>query len=462
VKDYDLVIIGAGPAGMAAAALAAAQGATIALIDEQPTAGGQIYRNLSQADPEQLRILGPDYRKGQSLIDGLVTHNVTHINAATVWDVTEDLAITYSQNGEARQIAGQFVLIATGALERPVPVPGWTLPGVMTAGAAQIMLKTSGLLAEDAVLAGSGPLLYLLAAQMIAAKSPPKAIVETQTRRDMINAFPELGGAMRGWKAIAKGVGLLKTIRQAGIRRYRAAQDIAVIGSEKATALRFRSQGDNHELPCSTVLLHQGVVPNTQITRALRLDHLWNPAQRCFHPVLNDWGKTGNDRIFVAGDGAGINGARAAELAGRLCAAEILHQLGKIDRAARDAISRPVRKTLNSERAVRPFLDALYPPPEQILLPANDTIICRCEEVRAGDVRRYAKLGCIGPNQTKAFGRCGMGPCQGRYCALTVTELLATENNLSQQAVGSYRIRSPLKPVTLGEVASLQNSPDGK
>ena len=113
------------------------------------------------------------------------------------------------------------------------------------------------------------------------------------------------------------------------------------------------------------------------------------------------------------------------------------------------------------QQSIRPFLDRLYRPSPEILTPPDEVIVCRCEEVTAGEIRSYARLGCIGPNQTKAFGRTGMGPCQGRYCGLTVTEILAAENNLTQDEVGSYRIRPPIKPVTLGEIAQCRDSLDG-
>jgi NAD(P)H-nitrite reductase large subunit len=109
--------------------------------------------------------------------------------------------------------------------------------------------------------------------------------------------------------------------------------------------------------------------------------------------------------------------------------------------------------------AARPFLEAAYPPYAGALSPADSTIICRCEEVTAGDIRATAKLGCLGPNQTKAFGRAGMGPCQGRYCGLTVTRLLADANGRTPDQTGSYRIRAPIKPVTLGELSQLAVAP---
>jgi len=101
------------------------------------------------------------------------------------------------------------------------------------------------------------------------------------------------------------------------------------------------------------------------------------------------------------------------------------------------------------------MLDAMYPPPAWITNPPDDAIVCRCEEVTAGEVRRMTKLGCLGPNQTKAFSRCGMGPCQGRMCGSTVAAILAAENGLDPEEVGQYRIRPPLKPVPIGAIAAL-------
>lgn len=458
MKKFDLVVIGAGPAGMSAACLAAKHGVSVAILDEQANAGGQIYRNIMQADAPRLDILGPDYQNGRPLVKALSDSDVTHFSNAVVWGVTSDGVVSYSINREAAQISGRFLLIATGALERPIPIPGWTLPGVLTAGAAQILMKSSGLVPDKAVIVGSGPLIYLLATQMISAGTPPKALVETQTRRDMIAGMQHVGGALRGWKAIAKGVRMMGKIQAAKVPRYQGAHDLRVFGENCAEGIEFQSKGRLHKLESATLLLHQGVVPNTQITRALRLGHNWDNTQRCFRPVLDSWGKSSIDTIFVAGDGAGISGAKAAEYAGRISASEILCRLGLIDQNQRDQLSAGANAALGVEHAVRPFLDTLYPPSGQVLAPADDVIICRCEAVRAGDIRRYAQLGCSGPNQTKAFGRPGMGSCQGRYCALTVTELLAAAHGKPQDEIGSYRIRSPIKPVTLGELSSIETN----
>ncbi|MDA3856818.1 MAG: FAD/NAD(P)-binding oxidoreductase, partial [Roseovarius sp.] len=162
----DLAIIGVGPAGMAAAQLAAGKGLSVCILDEQPRAGGQIYRDVDRVAPLRGDLLGKDYTEGRHLTKGLGAPGITHLAGAVVWAIEEGPRLAYTMDGKGALIDAGHVLLATGALERPMPLPGWTLPGVMTAGAGQILLKQSGVMARRAVLVGSGPLLYLIAAQM--------------------------------------------------------------------------------------------------------------------------------------------------------------------------------------------------------------------------------------------------------------------------------------------------------
>jgi len=453
----DLAVIGAGPAGMAAAAKAAELGLSVALLDEQPNAGGQIYRDVDRVAALRGDILGKDYTDGAALTAGLRHDRINHIRSAVVWSIEDGFRLFYTKNGRGAQVAAGRVLLATGALERPMPLPGWTLPGVMTAGAGQILLKQSGVVARNAVLAGSGPLLYLIAAQMVCAGKPPAALVETQTTGDMIGAMRHLNGALRGWTYLVKGLKMLAMISRAGVPRYTGATGLAIDGGERAEAVRFTRRGRTHRIVCDTVFLHHGVVPNTQAARSLGVAHAWDAAQSCFVPSVDDWGQSDVPGIWIAGDGTGIGGAKAAEIAGRLAALKIAEQMGRLTASARDAQAAPLRASRSRERAARPFLDAAYPPYDGAIAPADDTVVCRCEEVTAGEIRSYAKLGCLGPNQTKAFGRAGMGPCQGRYCGLTVTALLAEANGRTPDETGHYRIRPPLKPVALGELAAMDN-----
>lgn len=455
---HDLVIIGAGPAGMAAAAQSAELGLSVTLLDEQLRAGGQIYRDVDRASPSRGNILGTDYTDGTRLTEDLRQSGVEHISGAVVWAIEDEFRISYTCNGRGAQIEADRILLATGAQERPMPIPGWTLPGVMTAGAGQILLKQSGIVAQGAALVGSGPLLYLIAAQMVRAGKPPAAMIETQARGDMLRALRHVSGALRGWPYMAKGLNMLAEIKRAKVPRYTGATQIAVEGEGKAEVVTFTHKGRRRRIACETVYLHHGVVPSTQAARSLGISHRWDAAQGAFVPELDAWGQSDVEGVFIAGDGAGIGGAKAAEHAGRLAALKVAENAKRLPPQHCNRMATPLRGALVRELAARPFLDAAYPPYAAALHPADKTVICRCEEVTAGDIRSYAKLGCLGPNQTKAFGRAGMGPCQGRYCGLTVTALLADANGRSPDETGYYRIRAPLKPVTLGELAAMEET----
>ncbi len=161
--------------------------------------------------------------------------------------------------------------------------------------------------------------------------------------------------------------------------------------------------------------------------------------------------------LYVAGDGAGIGGAIAAELSGELAALQAAYQLGGISQAIRNTTGALMHKRLKKELAIRPFLDTLYAPDFQAMLQSDDTMICRCEEVTVGQLRNYAREGCLGLNQTKVFSRCGMGPCQGRQCGSNAAIIIADERNIPIEHVDYYRLRAPIKPVSLSEVASLSS-----
>lgn len=463
-KDYDCLIIGSGPAGMAAARKSAELGLSVTLLDEQNNPGGQIYRNVGELSAHQLAVLGPDYRAGMNLVSDLDHTKIDHIKGATVWKVTPTGLVYYTQNQTAKQIKAKHILLATGALERACPIPGWTRPGVMTAGAAQILMKSGGLVADQSILIGSGPLLYLLAIQMVRAGRKPKAILETQSASNLKSALPLLPTTLAGWMLLAKGLGYLTRLRLARIPRYTAVSSVSLEGDtgeggyDEAKLVRFDHKGREKTLSADHFFLHQGVVPNTQITRSLELEHEWSDQQLCFVPKTDAHGLTSEPIISLAGDGAGIGGADVAKLSGHIAAFEIAYRLDKITKAQRDRLTAPFFQKRAGLLSARPFLDAVYRPPLEWRQPADNTIICRCEEVTAKDIRSYAALGCKGPNQTKAFGRSGMGPCQGRFCGNVVTELLAEANNLTPQEVGSYRVRAPIKPVSIGELAALNES----
>ena len=454
---HDVVVIGAGPAGIAAAVTAARLGLDVTLLDEQKSAGGQIHRAIEATPVYRRGILGAEYWRGEALVEALRESSVHARYETTVWAIApaaDAFDLCVSAAGCASIVHAKHVIIATGAQERPFPISGWTLPGVMSAGAAQILLKTSGLVPDvPTVLAGSGPLLYLLAAQYAAAGARIEYILDTtpparwrESARE-IAAFARSPYFIKGWSLLRRARRSARFV--AGVTQLRA------IGNGRLQHVGFACGEHAAVVPAGLLLLHQGVVPSINLSNAMGAAHRWDDVHCCFVPVADAWGATSLTGVTIAGDAAGIGGARVAEARGRIAALHAAHALGRIDERARDAQGQqPIRLHEQWTRG-RAFIDRHFQPAPQFRIPAGDTIVCRCEEVTAHEVIEAVRAGCTGPNQLKAFVRCGMGPCQGRLCGLTVTELIAQERGVTPAQVGCYRLRFPVKPITLGELASL-------
>lgn len=466
--DFDVVVIGAGPAGMSAAVRCAQAGLATLLVDEQPGPGGQIYRGITTPAIADRAVLGDDYWHGETLVDRMRGSTVDYRPRTTAWSVMPDGAgqfahweIGLSSAGQSRLARARHVIVATGAQERPFPIPGWTLPGVMTAGAAQILLKTAGLVAGGkTVIAGTGPLLYLLVAQLAAAGARIERVLE------IARSTPSEMGAASAWDFVrspylTKGLAIWR-------RAHRAAPfdtgvtALHVTGDTAVTGIAYQCNGRDYHVEADTVLLHQGVVPGINLTRALGCAHEWNALQRCFTVKRDTWGATTVEGISVAGDGAAIRGARVAELEGEIAALDVLSRLGAVSVAHRDAAAAPLRVALRRWLRGRAFLDARYRPSDTTCIPDGDTIVCRCEEITAAQVADMTDHGVTGPNQMKGLLRCGMGPCQGRLCGLTVTEIVARQCGLTPDETGYYRLRFPIKPVTLQELASMPQTEASK
>jgi len=449
---YDVAVIGAGPSGLAAAALCARAGLATVILDEQATPGGQIYRGITETPVKARGILGDDYWHGEKLARELTASGAQYVPSATVWSLTPEGEIGVSVGGGSMLLQATHVVLATGALERPFPIPGWTLPGVMTAGAAQGLLKSSGLVpAGRSVLAGTGPLLWLLAWQLLNAGAKLEAILDTTPRANRTAALPHaFGFAFSPY--LAKGLRLMSAVR-GRVPIVKGVVELAAEGDAKVRSVRYRTApGEVRSMEIDNLFLHQGVVPNVNLAMSVGIEHTWDDEQLCWRPKLAGHGASSMPGIYVVGDGAGIAGAQAAAWRGVIAAADIVHTVDPV--AARKAAAFAATALRRFERGRR-FLDLYYRPARQFRQPAGDTIVCRCEEVTAKQVVDTVALGCPGPNQMKSFLRCGMGPCQGRLCGLTVTELIAEARGVPPAEVGYYRIRPPVKPITVAELAAL-------
>ena len=457
--EVDLFIVGAGPAGMSAAIEARTHGLRVMLADDQPSPGGQIWRGVEQAANGPVgRILGEDYCAGAEVVKAFRASGTDYRPMSQVWQIESGWHVYLTEGEQARVVQAPNVLLATGAQERPAPFPGWTLPGVMTVGAAQILLKTSAQVPDEPVwIAGNGPLVLVYIKQLLEAGGRVAGWLDTSPSGSLQKGLRHLPSALAAWKDLVKGYGWMRALRGANVPIHRGIENLQAHGDGRLTELSFDSNGKSHRVPASLLLVHEGVVPSIHMSRSLECEMSWHEGQRSFAPQVDEWGETSQTGVFVAGDGAGIAGANAARLRGRLAGLGIAMRAGALSREAARSIEAPIRAELRRELALRPMLEAMYPPRASCSRPTDDTIVCRCEELTAGDIRAAAALGRPGPNQIKSFTRAGMGPCQGRQCGYTIAGILAEAQQRPVSDVGFYRIRPPLKPLTLGELASLDD-----
>ncbi|SHF70544.1 NADPH-dependent 2,4-dienoyl-CoA reductase, sulfur reductase [Modicisalibacter ilicicola DSM 19980] len=459
-RNADIAIVGAGPAGMAAAVTLADAGYRPTVFDMNAAPGGQIYRQL-HAPQASDAVMGKDYRRGRELLDAFLQADIDHRPGSRVWWADNDAsgtALGVLARGQTQRWQARQLILAGGAMERGWPFRGWQLPGVMNAGAAQILLKQGALVPSiPPVLAGSGPLLYLLAWQYLRAARPPALILDVAPARRYGEVLHQVHRAWLGRDYLLKGARLIGALKRAGVPIRQGITALEAEGDTAVERVRYRHKGRWHTQPSELLLTHFGVTPEPQLARSLGLEHVWHAGQQCFVP-RRDATLAAGTNLWIAGDGGGIGGALNAEREGRLVALSLLENEQRTTAEQRregQALLAARRRDLEA----RCLLERLFRLPESWLDDQSaETLVCRCESVSRGELDLAITQGGAGPNQLKAFTRCGMGPCQGRQCGESVTRLLAQRLGGTPDAVGYYHIRPPVHSITLGELAAREAS----
>jgi len=450
MNDRAPVVIGAGPAGCRAAATLAAAGLAPIVLDEAPASGGQIYRRAPAGFTRPYRALyGFDAARARRLhtaFDG-IQGSIDYRPDTLVWDLRRG-ALHCLSGGRSREVAYRDVILAPGARDRIIPFPGWTLPGIYTLGGAQIALKYQGCaIGSRIVFMGTGPLLYLVAYQYAKAGGGVAAVLDTTPFAAKRRAVP---GLLSGGSTFAKGLWYVAALRARGIPVANGIRPVAAEGKDAAVAafLYRDAAGTQRRLACDALAFGFGLSSETQLADLAEVPFAFDAVQQQFLPERDLAGRTPVRGVYLAGDGGGIAGADAAELAGERAALALLedrgHEVGKPRRAA-------LERALRQGAGFRVALEAAFPFPAELAAGMPDeTILCRCEGVTAGEFRRAARaLDADEINRAKAFSRCGMGRCQGRVCGPAAAVVLAAALDLPPERMGRLRGQPPIKPIPM-------------
>ncbi|WP_050479177.1 NAD(P)/FAD-dependent oxidoreductase [Herbaspirillum rhizosphaerae] len=462
------VIVGAGPAGVRAAQTLVAHGLRPIVLDEAPRAGGQIYR---QPPPgfyrSKKKLYGFEAGRADSIHSDFaaLAQQIDYRPHTLVWNAQpEVIDLMNTSTLAADSLAWQDIIVATGATDRVLPVPGWTTPGVYTLGGAQVALKFQGCaIGRRVVLAGTGPLLYLVAYQYAKAGAEVAAVLDSSSLSDRIAALPDMLGQPA---LLIKGMYYMAWLMAHRIPLKTHARLLRVEGEEQVRAVVWRREsmttddfaaGPEQTVECDALGFGYALRSETQLADLLGCRFGFDPVQRAYLPERDKAGRSSVPGVYFAGDGAGIMGADAAELAGERAALALLHDRGvQIDTARAEMLERRLARIA----AFRKGLERAFPFPQKWAELAEDQlIVCRCEHISAGELRQAARDGNAQEmNRLKALTRAGMGRCQGRMCSTAAGEILAQACSIPLAQVGRLRGQAPVKPVPIG-MHALKSAP---
>ncbi|NKE43813.1 FAD-dependent oxidoreductase [Roseomonas frigidaquae] len=453
-----VAVVGAGPAGVRAVEQLVRAGLRPVWIDEAPDGGGRIYQRPPAGFHRTPKALyGWEGGRAAALhatLDALKPQ-VDWRPETLVWNIQPGLLdpgrLDTVRDGAVEQLGFDAAILCTGAMDRVIPIPGWTLPGVTAMGAAQIALKTQGCaIGRRVAFVGSGPLLWLVAYQYMKSGAGIAAVIDTTPWRTKLHA---LAGLRDGAATLAKGAWYVARLRAAGILVREGATPIAIEGEDGVTGLRWRdASGVEQRLDCDALALGWGVRPETQLADLAGVPMRFDAPSHLWVPQRDAAGRSAVPGLYLAGDGAGIGGADVAEMAGARAALALQEDAGM---KADVELATRLDRRLHAQARFRAALDRAFPFPARLAATMPDaTILCRCEAVRAGELRQAARADAAtgaAPevNRAKAFTRIGMGRCQGRICGAAASAVLADALGCDVTEVGRLRGQAPVKPLPM-------------
>lgn len=445
------VIVGAGPAGVRAAQTLVRLGLRPIVIDESPTWGGQIYRQPPvHFQRTKKELYGFESARADSVHRAMadILSRIDYQPDTLVWNA-QDRKLDTIRSGATSETSYSHLIVATGATDRILPFKGWTLPGVYSLGAAQIALKAQGCsIGERVVFMGTGPLLYLVAYQYARAGANVIAVLDTAPLSKRLNAVSKLASQP---SLLMKGIYYTAWLRFHGVQLHHGITPVCAQGQERVASIEWiDAHGNKHHIKCDAIGFGYALRSETQLADILGCRFAFDDTQRAHMPVRDNACRSSVPNVYLAGDGAGIMGADAAEMAGELAA---LTLIADAQPSALQSVDRvrilELQSKLNRIQTFRIGLESAFPFPEDWAKKASDDlIICRCEEITAGEIRKAVQVnGATEMNRVKALTRIGMGRCQSRMCAVAAAEIIADCSALNIREVGRLRGQPPIKPI---------------
>jgi NADPH-dependent 2,4-dienoyl-CoA reductase/sulfur reductase-like enzyme len=461
--DWDLLVVGGGPAGISAARAASEAGLNVVLIDERPSLGGQIYKQpgpgFTVPDPAAM---DRQFRYGRSLIESLHGTRVEVRLRTSVVAVEDQQVVLVTEGSPAQTVTATRMVLAPGAHDRPVPFPGWTLPGVVTAGGLQTLAKTQRVLPGERMLfAGSGPVALAFPAQLAHYGAHIVAALEAGPAPNTADLF-RIARAARGNAALLRDAARYRSLllrHRVPVRYGRIVVRIEGDGRvERAVHAAVDSDwqvipGTEQSVEVDVVCVGYGFIPSVELLRLVGCDFGYDEDLGGYVVHRDEWQRTTVGGVYAAGDGAGVEGSFVAMDEGRIAGLAAALDAGAISVSDASVAAAPARRRLARRRALSSATSRLYRVGPGIFeLSTEDTVVCRCEGVRQRDLDAAIES-TDDINVAKAYTRAGMGPCQGKNCQRQVAALIARRHGHTIADIPLATPRMPVRPVPIGALA---------
>lgn len=450
----DVLVIGGGAGGLSAAIAARGAGASVVVLDERKVGGGQYYKQ--SADHQ---VLDPQQAEGAALLAAAHDSGARILTGVELWGAFDDLLFLGQIDGTPLIARPRTAIVATGAYERPVMVPGWTLPGVMTTGAAQTLWRSYRTLPGKRIaVCGSGPLNLQVALELAEGGADVRLVAEAAPA-PLAHPVDAVAMALADPKLTWKGLMMLRGLKARGVTVRNRTQLERVDPSDTGLIAQFRrASGDMQTVELDALCMNAGFEPQNEILRLLGAKMLYDPAFGQLRTKRDETCETTVENVFAVGDCAGLGGAPAACVEGRIAGRAAAARTGHGD--AYDLFSE--HRKLRHHRRFQHRLWRMHrigPVPAQSI--PLETLICRCEEITAGQLTdgmsdKPSHIGTL-----KRATRVGMGRCQGRYCGPVAARLVAAHTGKPLEDLSFFAPRVPIKPVSIGAILATQEALDG-